>query len=102
MIVYELLKNIQNHGSDGWQFWIDQERISLHKTLEGANEKIKELLQKKLRELPEEMQKNKHITDKEHWNRRKIQIETNKYIFRTDKGWCEDDLYIVKKIVVEE
>ncbi len=93
------MKQYQDHDTDAWQFWVSKKSVSFHKTIEGAKAKIAEITLQKLIELPEEMKRNSHISNKdEYWNRRKAQIENNKDTFSSSQGGekpYEDDLYII-------
>ena len=49
--VYEVRKNHSASDSDGWQNWVESNRVTLHASLIGAEAKMQELLAKDLEEL---------------------------------------------------
>jgi hypothetical protein len=64
--IFEVCKTVDRCDSDMWQHWIEEERVSLHMTLAGAEKRVQELRDKAIANIPAIKKLNPHIPEK-YW-----------------------------------
>jgi ketopantoate reductase len=86
----------QETDHDGWKEWIGSTNISYHQTFEGANDKVKKLLDIKHKEVEKLVEWNPDIPA-EHWVKMRENIMAN--ILDEKEG---DSIYSIGKVELED
>ena len=101
MKAFVVFENYQTCDSDGWRHWVDNSIISYHLSIEGANNKISNLIKSMVDEVPDRAKSNPHITDPNYWEHIICDIENNS--IRLCKGTCDEyELYKIYDIRIIE
>jgi hypothetical protein len=101
---YQVYENTQQSDGDCWAHWVEESPISYHSTIEGAERKIKSLLDAQIAQIPKFKELNPHIPE-ESW----LEEEA---LFKNNAAWYTQDnngehhykgtLYNFKEITLED
>ncbi len=103
-IFYQVYENIQRSDSDCWQHWTEENPISYHSTIEGAERKIKNLLDAKIAQIPRLKELNPHSTE-ESWLEEEALLKNNASWYTQDNNGehhYKGTLYDFKDIILED
>lgn len=104
MKIFQVQETIQNSDSDGWQHWIEHEQISLHSSLENAENKIQTLLNKRIAEISKLRELNPGTPEK-HWKELAQNLSKNRDYFTqacNAERFSKYPLYTIKEINLED
>lgn len=102
--IYEVSESIQQCDSDAWQHWIEHEQISLHSSLENAENKIQSLLNKRIAEISKLRELNPGTPEK-HWKELAQNLSKNRdYFTQACNGgsYAKYPLFTIKEITIED
>lgn len=100
--IFSVVKFNQVYDHDQWNHWVDESIISYHKTKDGAEEKVKFLLEKELENLKELIIRNPHICEKV-WEERELDISNNIQLIKvgTKEDYEQTPFYSTRLIHLE-
>jgi hypothetical protein len=102
--LYQVYENTQQSDGDCWAHWIEKTPISYHSTIEGAERKIKSLLDAKIAEIPRLKELNPHSSE-ESWLAEEEMFRNNASCYtqsNNGENYYKGTLFSFKEIILED